>query len=90
MEIERTSENTRAALNWAISGKTGASSLTLVRTHFGVVGEIWTPVDHGDRERCIGALRAIPGLMDTLAILATVSPGWNQALPLILEEMGPS
>lgn len=54
----------RRALEWALSGNTGASSMALCRHMLGIEdGSRWgnmPPGDRSDRNRCIDLLKSVP------------------------------
>lgn len=84
--LKEENERLREALQWALNGNTGLSSKHLVATHFNMDAEFYAPCDKGDRRRCIGAIKAISGLEDTLDIMKN-KVKWAEQVPLIIEEM---
>lgn len=84
--LKEENERLRESLQWALNGDTGLSSKHLVATHFNMDAEFYSPCDKGDRRRCIGAIRAISGLEDTLDIMKN-KVKWAEQVPLIIEEM---
>lgn len=85
-KLEEDNERLRKALQWALNGDTGLSSKHLVATHFNMDAVFYAPCDKGDRRRCIGAIRAIIGLENTLDIMKN-KVGWAEQVPLIIDEM---
>ena len=85
-ELKAENERLRESLQWALNGDTGLSSKHLVATHFNMDAEFYSACDKGDRRRCIGAIRAISGLEDTLDIMKN-KVKWAEQVPLIIEEM---
>lgn len=76
-----------AVCRWLLCGDVGASSKHLVASFLSVGGVTRAvPLDASDRGRCIGAIRAIPGLYAHLSLLEHVD-GWAEQVPLIRAEL---
>lgn len=77
----------KAALEWALTEETGMSSRYLVATAFDLGAKYYPPADLSDRLRCIGAIKSIPGLLNTLAELEERDPAWKKQGEWIRKEL---
>lgn len=71
----------KAALAWALSRGTDASSIALVRTAVSMNCDGSYPLDRGDFDRCERAMTLIPGLRDRLPMMASVNSYWAALVP---------
>lgn len=66
----------RQVLNWALAGRTGASSKCMAAHLMGLDSDKSYPSDTGDFKRCLGLLDAAPALRTRLHQMSKVSKQW--------------
>lgn len=71
----------KALVAWALSRRTGASSICIAAHLAGLKTDGSYPHDGGDFERCEGLLKEVPGLRERLPEMAAVNRYWAALAP---------
>lgn len=87
-----TKKNLVKMIDWATGDDTGASSTSILRYMIGLPCGKWgwqSPLDTGDRGRCIRLMKIFPKMYDRLDEMAHLSNDWKEQIELIKKDFSP-